>query len=199
MDNILLKSKIADDGLIYRSHIAMITQDQPLSIITENNIEYMSFSLDSMYDIKKCASPLIVPGYKNIISYNSKILYDFWKENYHNLMDIYPNFTYRSSINQVESFLDMNMESAFGVCAWLLGIIWFRYYSGNMELAINTPEHWRDRIERCNSGLVTKLEVSDWLMSCKNISISTYFSNQYENISLHDKYKKIIDKLIEGE
>lgn len=152
--------------------------------------------LESLYQIGWCASPYVAPHIDNVLEHSSKVLSDYWTENGSGLADISARITYESSIMQVEWYLDNNYEVAYKNSAKLLGLMWGRYYLGDMLSAKNFSEVWKERFYAAKAGSVSKSNVESWLQELKTRSIQDYFSIQPVNYALHDQYKLVIDQVL---
>lgn len=158
--------------------------------------DYFLARLDDMYQISGCASPLVAPYYNAVCQYENALLYQFISNNNYVLAEIAPNCTYRIVLNQVERYLEDARESAYKICARLLGLMWGRYYIGDMLSARNLSDLWRRRFFDGKYGIAGKKDVEKWLQELKTRSIRDYFSIQPANYTLHDQYKLVIDQVL---
>lgn len=168
---------------------------------TKYNDDDLFYSpITAMYDIRSCASCLIVPSYDAIVSYTSEPLYNFHKSNAIELAEIHPGATYHSALNTIKMYIDTNRVGRFNICIRLIALLWTRYYLDSFLTARdNIPEFWRERYFRAKEGNMSISEVKKYLDEIKTLTIVKFYTNQPINYALHDEYKSIIDKILEGD
>lgn len=163
-----------------------------------DNKDYFCLHISSLYDIAVCGSPLIVPYYDSIVSYNSEVLYNFWLNNSSDLSEINLWSTYNTTINQVSYDLGRKSEKSYSICVRLIALIWCRYFVKDILTAKNLSSVWVDRYKKVKSGEFGFSEVSSYLEEIKTKSFLDFYRSQPINYSLHDEYKKILDQILGG-
>ena len=163
----------------------------------DGEADYFITSLDRFNYIEMCASPLIAPSYDSVIGGNSEELKNFWKNNSSDLADICPFSTYQSSIKQSEFYLTTaGREHSYKIAVRLIGMMWCRYYTGDLLSARQLTKEWRDRYFSAKRGELSSTDIMVWLDKIRTPSIKRYFNNEYKNIELHDQFKIIINNVL---
>lgn len=162
--------------------------------------DYFISPLDSFNSIIVCASPFVAPSYDAIIGGSSDRLKNFIRKNSNALADIYPLVTYNDALNMAEFHLALNdVKRSYKIAVRLLGMMWCRYYTGDLLSARQLTPEWRDRYFAAKRGELDASDIMAWYNKLNTPSIQRYFSNEPKNTALHDQYKKIIDQVIKEE
>ena len=173
--------------------------DRYIVLNPDDNIDIFCHNLLSMYNIKYCASPLIIPSYDSIAYYNSSILNEFWLKHNVGLSEIYLNSTYHLTIEQVNHYIDLEYITGYSVAVRLIGLMWCRYFTDNIfQARDNFADIWVDRYNLAKSGDVSTSELKNFLGEIQTPSIARFYESKIANYELHDQYKVVIDKIIEG-
>ena len=167
------------------------------TLVKKDNKDFFLHRLDSMLSIVYCASPFIAPYTNAVTDYESQSLKEYWDSNCYALADIAAGITYKSAIEQVEKYVELNYEKGFKICARLMGVQWSRYYVGNMLAARNLPEKWRSRYFAAKNGEAGIEDVKGWLDEIRTPSIQRYFSLEPINYELHNEYCQLINSILE--
>lgn len=163
----------------------------------DGEIDYFITSLDRFNYIEMCASPLIAPSYDSVTGGNSEELKNFWENNCSSLADIWPISTYQSAIEQTEFYLTTEgLEYTYKIAVRLIGMMWCRYYTGDLLSARQLTKEWRDRYFSAKRGELSSTDIMVWLDKIRTPSIRRYFNNEYKNIELHDQFKIIINNVL---
>ena len=175
-----------------------VASDHP-SHAKEKHGDFFFHRLDSCFSMDYCASPMIVPSYDSIWDYEDISLKEFWEKNSSALADISPNSTYKMSIEIVEDFLGRGEIRYYKTSVRLLGLIWCRFYVGNMLQSKHLPQHWKECYFDAKNGYIGDKEIRIMLQECKTNTFKKYFSNCSHNKEIHDKYKQVIDAVLSKE
>lgn len=165
----------------------------------QDGADYFCHRLDDMRDIVACASPLIVPSYDSVTGGSSQQLREFWEGNAAALAEIDPIATYLGALAQVESYLTTpGWERTYKIAVRLLGMMWCRYYTGDLLRARQLTPTWRERYFAAKRGELSAADILVWYEQLNTPSIRRYFGNEPVNRGLHEEYKILINKILEG-
>lgn len=196
-----------DNDKFAHSYLSIIITDTPSyydlkqSIVLEPypNTNIFCHNLLSMNNINYCASPLIVPSYDAIVSYNSPLLNKFWLNNSIKLSEMNLNVTYQIAIEQANYYIDNEYTAGYGLSIRLIGLMWCRYFTDNIfQARDNFADIWVERYNLAKSGDISTSELKNFLSEIQTPSIARFYEYQNANYELHDQYKLLIDSIIEG-
>lgn len=173
-----------------------ISIGQEIESRDEDNNNFFIHRIDTMLNINACASALVVPTYDAAFSGNKGLL-SFWRNNSDKLADISPVSTYNSTLDQVSTYVGASIIKSYKVCARLIGMMWCRYYTGDMLSARYLPEKWRERYFSARNGNASVNDVKSWLDEICTPSIKRYFSLEPINYELHNEYCQLINTILE--
>lgn len=161
--------------------------------------DYFCMNLRDMLTIENCASALVAPDYDSVLGGSSQTLKDFWAGHAAALADICPLATYNSALAQTEIYLErFQQPRALKVAVRLLGLLWCRYYTGDLLPARQLTPVWRERYFAAKRGEIGAAEIKTWYDQLCAPSIRRYFEAQPTNLALHEQYKAIINTVLEG-
>ena len=196
-----LETELSDKdfiGFVGGQDAEIVTEDHPYQV-KDGVFDYFLHRLDSCLSLDYCASPMIVPSYDSVFDYEDTSVKEFWAENSSALADISPNSTYRMTIETVEDFIGRGEDRYHKISVRLLGLIWCRFYVGNMLQAKFFPDFLRKRYYDAKNGTIGEREIKLMLEECETNTFRRYFSNCPRNQEIHDQYKKIIDTVLSKE
>ena len=190
-----LEQQNSDDDYIILNRSIENYSGIPIKTSSDNK-DYFLIPLDEMLNIKACASHLIAPSYDCCISgYDG--LCEFWNSKSKELADIFPESTYGGVVLDVEGFCDSNLSETFKICARILGMIWNRYYTGEMLSSRTLSDMWKNRYFKAKDGYVNTKEVKGWLEEITTPSMRRYFALEPVNYELHNEYCQLINSILE--
>lgn len=161
--------------------------------------DYFCHRLDDMRNIVACASPLIAPSYDSVTGGSSQRLREFWTGNAAALAEIDPIATYLGALAQAESYLTTpGLERTYRIAVRLLGMMWCRYYTGDLLSARQLTDTWRARYFAAKRGELSAADIWAWYEQLNTPSIRRYFESEPVNRTLHEEYKRLINTILEG-
>lgn len=188
-----------DFEAILTGETATKLSDERFSKIQIDGNDYFCIPLSAMLELGACASPLVVPTYDKVCGGSNQTLMDFWTSNAVGLADIYPLATYRRALAQVESYLTTpGLERTYRIAVRLLGMMWCRYYTGDLLSARQLTDTWRARYFAAKRGELSAADILVWYEQLNTPSIRRYFESEPVNRTLHDEYKGLINTILEG-
>ena len=164
--------------------------------VHKETVDYFVHRIDTMYELEACASPLVVPTYGSAVYGNGDMI-RFWNENAERLANISPATTYNNAIGYARKIIDEKSVKALKICSRLIGMMWCRYYTGDMLSARYLPEKWRSRYFAAKNGEAGIEDVKGWLDEIRTPSIQRYFSLEPINYELHNEYCQLINSILE--
>lgn len=166
---------------------------------TVDNADYFCVPLSSMLNLAACASPLVAPYYDSVVGGTNKPLMDFSTSHAAALAEIDPIATYLGALAQAESYLAApGLERTYRIAVRLLGMMWCRYYTGDLLSARQLTDAWRARYFAAKRGELSAADILVWYEQLNTPSIRRYFESEPVNRTLHEEYKRLINTILEG-
>ncbi len=195
-----------DDAASDHDYMALLAGDKTgltpgwfLPVLVDDD-DYYCLHLSDMLDLATCASPLVAPYYDSVTGGSSEILKTFWVTHAAALADIYPLATYHTALEQSEAYLlRPERPRAMRIAIRLLGMMWCRYYTGDLLSARQLTQVWRERYFAARRAEMTAADIQPWFEQLQAPSIRRYFEMQPVNRALYEQHKQVINTVLAKE